>query len=125
MSKIKWITKKQVTKAAEKGEAHALECSTLHWHQLATCTFSELKTKLNQLSEPTDLLTVDYCSLCSVYFDNYCLGCPVGRCMGDGDKWKRCYDVFPPITEEEHAFFQIRAVTMYEFLESKRKEACK
>lgn len=74
MKKIKWLTEKQVQKAAERGRKAALLCSIKHWEQLSSADKKQI------LGLPQNYLTCDFCTLCTKYKFSYidffaCLDC--------------------------------------------------
>lgn len=111
---MNWLTQKQVKQAATKKAA--IECSRLHWHQMATCTLSELNSKLRQLKYYFDLLREDYCALCLRYaFKDSCGVCPIGNdCKATNwVKAKRALIVFNRLpTQASLDTFQVEAKIM-------------
>ena len=111
---MKWLTQKQVKEAAKKSRKAAIECSRLHWEQLATCTKGELLAKTRQLSEYHDLIGCDYCSLCIRYRgdNSSCDECPISddqNCVKKS-QWRKCYNTF------RTSGFQVEAKKMEQLL---------
>lgn len=63
---MKWLTRKQVEKAAKQGHKEAIEFSFKHWDQLLNATQKELARKLGK---DEYLVYSSFCALCVRYFD--------------------------------------------------------
>lgn len=86
-----WITKEYIKSEAAKGRRQAIECTQLHWRELA-------KAKPKELEEAFDnkdvTITTDYCAICQRYLlSGAGMMCP--KCLLKcRDVWNKARDTF-------------------------------
>ena len=96
MKKIKWLTEKQVKKAAMRGRKAALLCSIKHWEQLSSANKEQI------MDVPDNHTHCNFCALCIKYdfiqFSSIvCSDCGLHCLRGRGTKsgiWCRASDTF-------------------------------
>ncbi len=124
---MKWLTQKQIKQAA-RTEKTAIECSRLHWHQMATCTLEELNSKLRQLGYYTRLIRENYCALCQKYADEKgdCVKCPLGNNNCNETNWHNAAYALRQFyrlpTQTSLAKFQTQAKIMEAIIAGLQKE---
>ena len=95
--KIKWLTEKQVQRAAKRGRKAALLCSIKHWEQLSSANTEQIKALFNSY-----YLTCTFCALCTRYnftgrTRNACGNCKLfclGKLPDFGGAWYKASDAF-------------------------------
>ncbi len=74
---MNWLTLTQINEAAKTSDKTALECSRLHWEQIATCTQEEWNKGFERNRVH---LGIKRCSCCMRYYDRLeesCTICPL------------------------------------------------
>ena len=113
---VKWLTQKQVKEAAKKSRKAAIECSRLHWEQLATATDEESGNKRDSLMMSV-LDGHEYCALCKRFFaECRCNDCPLVAADGGCHTFSTQYQACARSRIRGHAAFQIEAKKMEQIL---------
>lgn len=122
---MKFLTKKQVEKAAKKGHIAAAKCSWEHHNQLATCTEEELRKKIVRLGKYDNILYCAYCALCKLNSkQRFCGKCRLGFSGECCDKWLNEVDAFNKWYSNDVSFstFQKAAAAMQDYIAKKYPE---
>lgn len=109
---MKWLTKDQIEKAAEKGTKTALLNCKKHWEQMIAATKKDFEAFNGDVK---DLDIAAYCALCKKYYNwGTCDECPL-KCRDDR-LWNSVDDDFNTMINSDYS-----DISMKTFREQARK----